>query len=117
VKSALEAVPQQGQYIYPNVYMFINDGSGLDLWASATLPTTTSYQFSDYLYPNGTAYPAGATPSYTSPRIEAPAYIPYLGPTNPNGLALTTVPVWEQYSTNSTGPINQSLIWWNNVPN
>jgi hypothetical protein len=102
VKSTLQEVTVGGTATYPNAYMFINDAPGLDFSSSQTLPTvsTTSYAFVDYLDPN------------PNPRIEAPEYIPYYG------ALLSTVPVWEQYTSNtSVTPETESLIYWIDVPN
>jgi hypothetical protein len=111
VKSTLQEVTVGGTATYPNAYMFINDAPGLDFSSSQTLPTvsTTSYAFVDYLDPNPN--PTNPT-SFSNPRIEAPEYIPYYG------ALLSTVPVWEQYTSNtSVTPETESLIYWIDVPN
>ena len=111
VKSTLQEVTVGGTATYPNAYMFINDAPGLDFSSTQTLPTvsTTSYAFVDYLDPNPN--PTNPT-SFSNPRIEAPEYIPYYG------ALLSTVPVWEQYTSNtSVTPETESLIYWIDVPN
>jgi hypothetical protein len=105
VKSAMEAV---GSTSYPKAYMFINPGTlgQVDFFSSATLPATVSYGLAGTL-PAPTPLPGQ---NYDNPRIDAPEYV--------DSSVLSTVPVWEQYtSAIIMGSDVQSLIYWNDVPN
>jgi len=90
-------------------YMFVNDKNQLGLFESAALPASISYMLAGHL----SHIPPGTNQSYADPRIEAPQYI--------NTSHISFAPVWEQYKYGAyispSMPTQQSLIFWNNIPN